>query len=99
MYYPIIPQIRNIIFKGSLFSSRSLDIRWLLLFEDTTSNYHEVVATEDFVFNIGVSIRWNEVDIPPLSHMVAVKLYALTPLFFNEKLKPEKNRYVSFSPP
>ena len=46
-----------------------MKIRWLLLIEDTDSKRYEINGDEDFIFKSAISIRWNQLDCPPLSKL------------------------------
>lgn len=74
--------------KARLEATRTLNIRWLLVCENTDSQIFEAQAEEDFIFKDGVSIRWNNPHVPALSKMKFVKLYALTPVFYGKDWKP-----------
>lgn len=58
-----------------------------------SAKYHEIIGEEDFLFQCqSLTVRWNNVDLPPFSRVKALKLYAMSPLFFDCDEKPVKNR-------
>ncbi|XP_066919494.1 F-box only protein 15-like [Clytia hemisphaerica] len=75
-------------------ATRTLGTRWLLeIQEKGPSKPYQYFAGEDFFFSFhNLTARWNNMnDVPSLSKVKSISLYAVTPLLFDENMTPIEN--------
>ena len=72
--------------------SRKAGIGWILCFVDTDGGEHTVTHSDVFYFTMSVHVRWYSINIPPLHRIRKLRIYAVKPVFFDDKGKPVKNR-------
>ena len=78
---------------------RMFHVKWTIQFhEKDGKTIQEFQSEEDHIFrNDSLTARWNmnTQDMPPMSRLKTVVLFAETPVFFQKNFQPSDNRYVS----
>ena len=70
------------------------DVRWKLCVTDTSGKKHWSSADCFQVFKSSVCVRWYSLQLPPLSRLKTLQVFAFVPIFFNRNWKPHINRSV-----
>lgn len=68
------------------------DVRWKLCVTDTSGKkYWATADCHDDVFKSSVSVRWYSLQLPSLSRLKTLQVFAFVPIFFHKNWKPHKN--------
>lgn len=63
-----------------------------LIFIDQDKNEHSFNSRDMFYHHMSVTTRWFELEMPTLSRMRSLQVFAINPLFFNESGQAIANR-------
>jgi len=67
------------------------DVRWKLCVTDASSKEHWSSADCFNVFKSSVCVRWYSLQLPPLSRLKTLQVFAFVPVFFHRSWTPHKN--------
>ncbi|XP_020609749.1 F-box only protein 15-like isoform X2 [Orbicella faveolata] len=67
------------------------DVRWKLCVTDTSGKKHWSTADCFNVFKSSVCVRWYSLQLPPLSRLKTLQVFAFVPIFFHRNWTPHEN--------
>ena len=73
------------------------DVRWKLCMTDSSGKQHWSDADSFNLFASSVCIRWYTLQLPPLSKLKMLQLFAFLPIFYHRNWTPHANRYCKIS--
>ncbi|XP_074661677.1 F-box only protein 15-like [Tubulanus polymorphus] len=68
-----------------------LGISWLLSFVDSDGNEHPVTCKDVYYFAMSVTVRWYDLQLPPVDRIRKLKIYSMNPVFVDKKGKASPN--------
>ena len=76
----------------SVYIDRLGDVRWKLCVTDTSGKEHWLPANSSKLFASSLCIRWYSVQLPPLTRLKVLQVFAFLPVFYHRNWTPNENR-------
>ena len=76
----------------SVYIDRLGDVRWKLCVTDTSGKEHWLPANSSKLFASSLCIRWYSVQLPPLTRLEVLQVFAFLPVFYHRNWTPNENR-------
>lgn len=67
------------------------DVRWKLCVTDTSGKEHWLLADSSKLFASSLCIRWYSIQIPPLTRLKVLQVFAFLPVFYHRNWTPNEN--------
>ena len=77
---------------NSLIFFRKLGTKWMLYLTDNDNNEYLFYHSDVFSFQMSACVRWFTLEFPSIKSLKKLKVYAVNPVFFDQKLQPVPNR-------
>ena len=68
------------------------DVRWKLCVTDTSGKEHWLPADSSKLFASSLCIRWYSIQLPPLTRLKVLQVFAFLPVFYHRNWTPNENR-------
>ena len=68
------------------------DVRWKLCVTDTCGKEHWLPADSSKLFASSLCIRWYCLQLPPLTRLKVLQVFAFLPVFYRRNWTPNENR-------
>ena len=71
---------------------RKLGTKWMLYLTDKDNNGHPFYHRDVFSFQMSTCVRWFALEFPSIKSLKKLNVFAVNPVFFDQKLEPVPNR-------